>query len=124
MPRYTFVTETFDCSKTDLPKKLEAHKLDLKFKNGGDAPAGTLAATNGLSINGVNTFAIRSAAEQAIAVRAFPGGEALAVRLAEPHPDTGSAIDHQTGERRMVWLVGAKCLDVPLPQARTAFRRS
>ena len=122
MANYTFVTETFDCTKRDLPDMFEAYKLDLRFRNGGDAPAGTLAATTGLTINAVNTFTIRSVAEEAISVRAFPGGEALAVRLAQADPETGSAINHATGERRMVWLVGAKCLAAPLPPRRSVFR--
>jgi hypothetical protein len=112
MPAYRFVTDIFHCPRTDLQDMFHAYQIEAMFRNGGNPPAGSLAAAQGLIILDLPPFSMPDVAERALLENVSPGGKAGAVQLAMPDPSTGSPLDPRTGERRMVWLVGAR---VPLP---------
>lgn len=108
--RYKILYETFDCKKADLHARFQAHRQAIRqraFEEGVKAMNGTLVGAPSVEIAQAPPFADREVAEKAIAAAARKGGDAIAVQLAEPDPVTGSRIDPQTGQRRLVWLVGA-----------------
>lgn len=111
MPSYKLMMETFYCSQRELQNAFTAYKAVEEERNGGFAPPGSLAASKGrITIRESERFTMRDVAEARLSEFTRVGGEPVAVRVAEAHPVTGP-IDPATDERRMVWLVGAKCPD-------------
>jgi hypothetical protein len=120
MPGHKFVTDIFHCPRKDLQDMFHAYQIEAMFRNGGEPPAGSLSAANGVAILDLPPFSMPDVAERALLENTKPGGQAGAVQLAMPDPKTGSPLDPRTGERRMVWLVGAR---VPEAQGTPGWRR-
>lgn len=110
MKHYKAIFQTFpNCTEDELRTTFSKFQFNTILNNESAARGSSLASAKGIDINPVHTFADRRIAEGVIQQRAERGGCAIAVKLAERDPETGSVIDPATGERRMVWLVGANC---------------
>jgi hypothetical protein len=109
-PTPKFTCTTFACSGADLPAQFARRQIDIQDNGGRNHPEAGLVDAKGVKISNASVFA-EGAEEVALATLkaiAVPGGPAVAVRIAQPDPETGCRINLNTGERRLVWLVGAK----------------
>ena len=97
------------CSEEELRSAFAQYQFKAILEDESNARGSSLAAAKGLEINPVHTFADRQVAETLIQTNAKRGGPAVAVRLVQRDPQTQMLIVPETGERRVVWLVGANC---------------